>query len=155
MSEAEDKLAVRVSRAITRRRSLERAMRTALVAGVSASALILRAWQAEGANCSTYGMPGTWGTVCNPARALCGGSNCTSGNCAGNARKRCDYWADGPNVTGKFCWCSDTACHSGKLGHYTCCDCWLGSTSGNCATANTGDTKCLCQKLVLSSTNCT
>ncbi len=152
MSERATGLAVRMSRAITRRHFLERGMRTGLVVGMSASAVVLRAWSAEGANCGTYGMPGTWKDVCNPQRVRCGTMNCNDGNCVNGARRRCDYWFNGPNVTGKYCWCSDTACHGGVLGHYTCCDCWLGTT-GNCDQAN-GDAKCLCQQLHLSTTSC-
>jgi hypothetical protein len=153
MSDTGTELAVRVSRAITRRRFLERAMRTALVAGMSGTALILGAGSAEGSKC-VYGHSGAWGNVCNPATAGCGGSNCSTGKCSGNARNRCDYWGRSVTATKPYCWCSDTCCHNGVRGHYVCCDCWVGGHSGDCLTGN-GDTKCLCQHLHLTNNTCT
>jgi hypothetical protein len=156
MSDLGERIAVGLSRTVSRRSFLERLMRGGLVTGVIvASSLEFMMGTAEAANCSANGVDTVdgWGDQCKTSTPSCGsvGGTCSSGKCSGSTRKRCSFWTVGNSNDGQYCWCSTTGCHSGMKGHYTCCDCWAGGHSGGCGTAN-GDTACACKQFHQTST---
>jgi hypothetical protein len=138
-----DLVLVRMSRSITRRKFLMRAMRGGLVVGAALSGpLTFMTGRADAAVCSANGTVTTWGKTCNTGTPSCSG--CSDGKCVSPLRKRCTYWKQGNVEDGQYCWCSTTGCAGSCRGYYTCCDCWSGG-SGGCGTAG-GGTSCACKE---------
>lgn len=138
-----DEIAIKFSRAITRRRFLQRTMRWsfALAAASSTSLVFPRLAKAVSCNYGTWWPPGTSGCYCNSTPG-CGSSNCSSGNCVGTAGARCDFW----NGKGSpHCWCSKDCCLGVNHGYFICCDCWQHKGT-DCLH---GTTKCICAVRVL------
>lgn len=135
----DDRIAIGVSRFITRRAALQTAGRWLLTAGV----LVGTSWRLTGvsraAGCSPGGVYNGWGCYCADTPG-CGTDRCCpnqTGPCCHGAEGRCDFWTDFP-----FCWCSNGCCLSGGYGYYSCCDCWKYGRTGGCGS---GNTKCVCK----------
>lgn len=123
MTGVDDQIAASFSRAVTRRRFLQRAMGATLVFGTSASAAGLFAKSARAGACGV-GHVATWGCFCASTQTCPGGN----ADCAG-LRRRCDAWTTFP-----YCWCSLVCCIGSGRGYYSCCDCWTAG-SGGCGCA--------------------
>lgn len=137
-----DRVASTVSRAITRRRFLQRAARAGLWFGLAAFApATMFPSRADAAVCGPGGHVPTWGCSCASTMS-CPSANCSNGNCH-NIRKRCTYWTSA-NSQGNYCWCSQTCCNAcDAKGYYTCCDCWEGTGTG--CSSSLGQSPCICK----------
>jgi hypothetical protein len=133
-----DRAAIRFSRAITRRRLLQRGALVAASTGVATGFRLLRPHAAEAQQCSFT--VSTWGCYC-ASTPSCGSARCcytgtgdmaTEDRCCGGATRRGNYWTSSPH-----CWCSLTCCRSGLYGFYSCCDCWK--------YGNPGYSPCVCK----------
>lgn len=149
MSDLDQKLAVAVSRAITRRGFMHKTMRWTLAAGIGAAT----SWRFMGAaaagGCQPGGTYDRWGCYCAGTMG-CGADKCCPNQnvpCCNGAQGRCDFWRQSP-----YCWCSLRCCVNGKRGYYSCCDCWkFGRGSSGCGS---GNTKCVCKHRHITSNSC-
>lgn len=132
----DDKIALTLSRAVTRRTMLQRTMRWTLAAGAAVGTSLKVTGVAEAGGCG--GRESThWGCYC-ASTPSCSVSRCCqsqSVSCCGGADPRCDYW-------GAYCWCSPKCCLKPSYGYYSCCDCW---NYGNNGTCSSGNTRCVCK----------
>jgi hypothetical protein len=143
-----DRIAIGVSRVMTRRRFFGNTLRTSLALGGALATpwVMFDQRRAEAASC---GPTKQYSRPCDCAStAACPSVNCYDGGCNG-IRKRCNAWTSADS-TGNYCWCSPQCCYSCVRGYYVCCDCWTGG-SGSCAT---GSGACICSKLVYASAKC-
>jgi hypothetical protein len=123
-----DRIALRISRAITRRTLFRRGAQMAAATGAATGLRLYAADSASATLCSAA--VSTWGCYCSGTTS-CGSSRCCdSGDgvydaCCGGATRRGNYWGSYPH-----CWCSLTCCLGGEYGYYSCCDCWQYGVSG-------------------------
>lgn len=115
----DERVAVAVSRFITRREALQRAGRWFIAAGVTLSTSWMMTRSAQAAGCSPGGVVGSYNCGCRTQTMRCGNDRCCpnqTGPCCHGAEGRCDFWATFP-----YCWCSPGCCESGVFGYYSCC----------------------------------
>lgn len=139
----DDRMAVGISRAVTRRTFLGNVSRWTLGTGIALSAPLTwatRALATHSTNCRN--VSGNWGCYC-ASTANCPSANCTSGGLCTGIRKRCNYWTVAENSN--YCWCSAGCCIGGLIGFYQCCDCWVGTGTCGCGSA-CGQSPCICRK---------
>lgn len=131
--EIDDRIAISFSRAVTRRRFLQRSMRTAIAVGAAGSTALLAPEVARAGTCSPGGAVGTWGCECASTQSCSGCRTCSE--CG--YRGRCDQWSS------PYCWCSLTCSSAFGYRFWSCCDCWTNGGSGCGCGSSCGGTACV------------